>query len=300
MSDFAPCTRAVRAGIESDAHHGAVVPALHLSTNYTFEGFNRKRRYDYSRSGNPTRDLLAEALRRSRRRRGRDRDRERHGRSDGRARARTRGRARGRVARLLRRNVASLRRVGQEGSLPCDVCGPRRSGEARRCARRKARSRLDRNTVQSAAAHHRRPPCRAGRTRDRCARRRRQHVPLAGAAAPARARCRHRRAFDDEVHQRAQRCRRRRGHREGRRGCRETRVVGELPRAHGRAVRQLPHVARPSHARRRACAYTRKTRRSSPSCSTITRPSPASTGQGCARTRAMRSPRDSNADSARC
>ena len=62
MSDFAPSTRAVRAGIESDAHHGAVVPALHLSTNYTFEGFNRKRRYDYSRSGNPTRDLLAEAL----------------------------------------------------------------------------------------------------------------------------------------------------------------------------------------------------------------------------------------------
>ena len=62
MSDLAPCTRAVRAGIESDAHHGAVVPALHLSTNYTFEGFNRKRRYDYSRSGNPTRDLLAEAL----------------------------------------------------------------------------------------------------------------------------------------------------------------------------------------------------------------------------------------------
>jgi cystathionine gamma-synthase len=62
MSDFAPCTRAVRAGIESDAHHGAVVPALHLSTNYTFEGFRQKRRYDYSRSGNPTRDLLAEAL----------------------------------------------------------------------------------------------------------------------------------------------------------------------------------------------------------------------------------------------
>ena len=62
MSDFAPCTRAVRAGIESERHHGAVVPALHLSTNYTFEAFNKKRRYDYSRSGNPTRDLLAEAL----------------------------------------------------------------------------------------------------------------------------------------------------------------------------------------------------------------------------------------------
>ena len=62
MNDFAPCTRAVRAGIESDLHHGAVVPALHLSTNYTFAAFNKKRRYDYSRSGNPTRDLLAEAL----------------------------------------------------------------------------------------------------------------------------------------------------------------------------------------------------------------------------------------------
>lgn len=56
------CTRAVRAGIESDTQHGAVVPPLHLSTNYAFEGFGRKRAYDYSRSGNPTRDLLAEAL----------------------------------------------------------------------------------------------------------------------------------------------------------------------------------------------------------------------------------------------
>jgi cystathionine gamma-synthase len=62
MIRLSSSTRAVRAGIESDAHHGAVVPALHLSTNYTFEGFNRKRRYDYSRSGNPTRDLLAGAL----------------------------------------------------------------------------------------------------------------------------------------------------------------------------------------------------------------------------------------------
>jgi cystathionine gamma-synthase len=57
-----PCTRAVRAGIESDSQHGAVVPPLHLSTNYTFAGFGRKRKYDYSRSGNPTRDQLADAL----------------------------------------------------------------------------------------------------------------------------------------------------------------------------------------------------------------------------------------------
>ena len=56
------CTRAVRAGIESDTQHGAVVPPLHLSTNYTFEGFGKKRQYDYSRSGNPTRDQLAHAI----------------------------------------------------------------------------------------------------------------------------------------------------------------------------------------------------------------------------------------------
>ena len=58
----APCTRAVRAGIESDTQHGAVVPPLHLSTNYAFEGLGGKRPYDYSRSGNPTRDLLGNAL----------------------------------------------------------------------------------------------------------------------------------------------------------------------------------------------------------------------------------------------
>ena len=62
MSHAVSCTRAVRAGIETDAQHGAVVPPLHLSTNYSFAGFNEKREYDYSRSGNPTRDLLAEAL----------------------------------------------------------------------------------------------------------------------------------------------------------------------------------------------------------------------------------------------
>ena len=55
-------TRAVRAGIATDPHHGAVVPPLHLSTNFAFAGFNQKRRYDYTRSGNPTRDQLAEAL----------------------------------------------------------------------------------------------------------------------------------------------------------------------------------------------------------------------------------------------
>ena len=55
-------TLAVRAAIESDTQHGAVVPPLHLSSNFAFAGFGEKRQYDYTRSGNPTRDALADAL----------------------------------------------------------------------------------------------------------------------------------------------------------------------------------------------------------------------------------------------
>ncbi|MDP9066192.1 MAG: cystathionine gamma-synthase [Pseudomonadota bacterium] len=55
-------TRAVRAALESDALHGAVVPPIYLSSNFAFAGYGEKRQYDYTRSGNPTRDQLAEAL----------------------------------------------------------------------------------------------------------------------------------------------------------------------------------------------------------------------------------------------
>ncbi|HEY5643604.1 MAG TPA: cystathionine gamma-synthase [Woeseiaceae bacterium] len=55
-------TAAVRASIESDTQHGAVVPPLHLSSNYAFAAFGEKRQYDYTRSGNPTRDALGQAL----------------------------------------------------------------------------------------------------------------------------------------------------------------------------------------------------------------------------------------------
>jgi cystathionine gamma-synthase len=55
-------TIAARAAIESDTQHGAVVPPLHLSSNYAFAGFAKKRQYDYTRSGNPTRDALGNAL----------------------------------------------------------------------------------------------------------------------------------------------------------------------------------------------------------------------------------------------
>ena len=61
-SSVSKATSAVRASIESDTQHGAVVPPLHLSSNYAFAGLGEPRQYDYTRSANPTRDALADAL----------------------------------------------------------------------------------------------------------------------------------------------------------------------------------------------------------------------------------------------
>ncbi|WOT05563.1 cystathionine gamma-synthase [Shewanella youngdeokensis] len=55
-------TDVVRQGIESDTQHGAVVPPIYLSTNYSFDGHQNPRDFDYSRSGNPTRSLLGNAI----------------------------------------------------------------------------------------------------------------------------------------------------------------------------------------------------------------------------------------------
>src|SRR5690349_625299 len=60
--EFQQSTLAVRAGLECDDHTGCVVPPLHLTSTFAFRGFGEKRAYDYTRSGNPTRDLLAVAL----------------------------------------------------------------------------------------------------------------------------------------------------------------------------------------------------------------------------------------------
>lgn len=49
-------------GVNADPAHGAVIPPLYLSANYSFDGYGGKRAYDYTRSGNPTRDVLASAL----------------------------------------------------------------------------------------------------------------------------------------------------------------------------------------------------------------------------------------------
>ena len=55
-------TLAVRAGLESDKQFGAVIPPVYLTSNFAFKQFGVEQQYDYSRTANPTRDTLAEAI----------------------------------------------------------------------------------------------------------------------------------------------------------------------------------------------------------------------------------------------
>jgi len=57
-----PATIAVRSGLNDDEQFGCVVPSIHLSSTYNFAGFNQPRAHDYSRRGNPTRDVVQRAL----------------------------------------------------------------------------------------------------------------------------------------------------------------------------------------------------------------------------------------------
>ncbi|MGK3443807.1 PLP-dependent transferase, partial [Escherichia coli] len=58
-------TIAVRSGLNDDEQYGCVVPPIHLSSTYNFTGFNEPRAHDYSRRGNPTRDVKSIASIRS-------------------------------------------------------------------------------------------------------------------------------------------------------------------------------------------------------------------------------------------
>lgn len=57
-----PQTAAVRAGLCSDKQTHALVPPIHLSSTYALPGFQQKGDFDYSRTVNPTRNLLADIL----------------------------------------------------------------------------------------------------------------------------------------------------------------------------------------------------------------------------------------------
>ncbi|MDC7677428.1 cystathionine gamma-synthase [Asticcacaulis machinosus] len=62
LKDAKLATRVINIGIDTDTSHGAVMPPIYLSSNYTFEGFGKKRTFDYARSGNPTREVVSEVI----------------------------------------------------------------------------------------------------------------------------------------------------------------------------------------------------------------------------------------------
>ncbi|MFY0661628.1 MAG: PLP-dependent transferase [Shimia sp.] len=55
-------TRVIHAGHEPDPATGAVVPPLYTATTYVQDGIGKNRGYDYSRSGNPTRQRVESCL----------------------------------------------------------------------------------------------------------------------------------------------------------------------------------------------------------------------------------------------
>lgn len=57
-----PETIAATYGVATDTAFGAVCPPLYLTSTFSFSGYEQPRDYDYGRSGNPTREMLAEAL----------------------------------------------------------------------------------------------------------------------------------------------------------------------------------------------------------------------------------------------
>ncbi|MCZ7595863.1 MAG: cystathionine gamma-synthase [Hyphomicrobium sp.] len=57
-----PRTVAVNAGIATDSAFGAVTPPIYLSSTFSFAAFELPRAHDYSRTANPSRDILGNTL----------------------------------------------------------------------------------------------------------------------------------------------------------------------------------------------------------------------------------------------
>src|ERR1700674_2787580 len=55
-------TKAVHSGNEPDEETGAVPPPIFTASTFAQDGIGRPRGYEYSRSGNPTRDRLERAV----------------------------------------------------------------------------------------------------------------------------------------------------------------------------------------------------------------------------------------------
>jgi cystathionine gamma-synthase len=57
-----PQTIAAANGIAADRGFGAVTPPVYLSSTFVFPGYDQAGRYEYTRAGNPSRDMLADTL----------------------------------------------------------------------------------------------------------------------------------------------------------------------------------------------------------------------------------------------
>ncbi|MDH5722695.1 MAG: cystathionine gamma-synthase [Alphaproteobacteria bacterium] len=55
-------TKIVQTGIGADPAHHAVIPPLYLSSTFEIPGIGERLPYEYSRTRNPTRDMLAQAM----------------------------------------------------------------------------------------------------------------------------------------------------------------------------------------------------------------------------------------------
>jgi len=57
-----PKTIAAVNGVATDRAFGSVTPPIYLSSNFAFAGYEKSRGHEYTRTSNPTRDLLADTL----------------------------------------------------------------------------------------------------------------------------------------------------------------------------------------------------------------------------------------------
>ncbi|MBS5193362.1 MAG: cystathionine gamma-synthase [Morganella morganii] len=57
-----PATAAIHNGLNEETQFGCVIPPVYLSSTYNFPAFNSPREHDYSRRGNPGRDITGRTL----------------------------------------------------------------------------------------------------------------------------------------------------------------------------------------------------------------------------------------------
>jgi cystathionine beta-lyase/cystathionine gamma-synthase len=55
-------TRSIHAGRKPDPNHGAISTSICQTSTFVFEDYNKPGKYDYSRTGNPTRNALEDAI----------------------------------------------------------------------------------------------------------------------------------------------------------------------------------------------------------------------------------------------